>query len=129
MKRVQSIVYLLSIVLIFTGLYANQAPQDTGKPKENTSSDENCQPALVKGKVAPKPLYRDPVYDGAADPVLCWNYQEKKWLMFYTNRRANVADAEGVSWVHGTPIGIAESSDGGATWTYRCTANIGYKKG
>jgi beta-xylosidase len=22
----------------------------------------------------------------------------------------------GVAWVHGTPIGIAESSDGGATW-------------
>ena len=33
--------------------------------------------------------------------------------MFYTNRRANVTDAPGVSWVHGTPIGIAESSDGG----------------
>jgi hypothetical protein len=31
--------------------------------------------------------------------------------------------------VHGTPIGIAESGDGGATWTYRCDANIGYKKG
>lgn len=26
-----------------------------------------AQPA---GKIAPKPLYRDPVYDGAADPVL-----------------------------------------------------------
>ncbi len=79
-------------------------------------------------KVAPKPLYRDPVYDGAADPVLCWNRQEKKWFMFYTNRRANITDARGVSWVHGTPIGIAESSDGGATWKYRCNANIGYKK-
>jgi len=28
--------------------------------------------------------------------------------------------------VHGTPIGIAESADAGATWTYRGTANIGY---
>jgi len=81
------------------------------------------------GKVAPKPLYRDPVYDGAADPVLCWNLKEKKWFMFYTNRRANVTDSNGVSWVHGTPIGIAQSSDGGASWTYRCDANIGYKKG
>jgi hypothetical protein len=82
-----------------------------------------------EGKVASKPLYRDPVYDGAADPVLVWHPDEKKWLMFYTNRRANVPEAEGVSWVHGTPIGIAESSDGGASWTYRGTANIRYQKG
>lgn len=82
-----------------------------------------------QGKLAPKPLYRDTIYDGAADPVLCWNKQEQKWFMFYTNRRANVDAAMGVSWVHGTPIGIAESADGGATWTYRCDANIDYKKG
>ena len=81
------------------------------------------------GKIAEKPLFRDPVYDGAADPVLCWNRKEKKWFMLYTNRRANVPDAVGVSWVHGTPIGIAESSDLGATWKYRTTAKIGYEKG
>jgi hypothetical protein len=83
----------------------------------------------LQPKLAAKPLFRDPVYDGAADPVVCWNKQEKKWFMFYTNRRANVQEARGVSWVHGTPIGIAESSDGGATWKYRGTANIDYKKG
>jgi beta-xylosidase len=46
--------------------------------------------------------------------------------MLYTNRRANVPVAEtpGVTWVHGTPIGIAESTDGGATWNYRGTADI-----
>lgn len=87
------------------------------------------QEVSLQGKIAAKPLYRDSVYDGAADPVLCWNSREKKWLMFYTNRRANVKEARGVTWVHGTPIGIAESSDGGATWTYRCDANIDYKKG
>ena len=74
------------------------------------------------GRIADKPLFRDPVHDGAADPVLCWNRAEKKWFMFYTNRRANVPDTKGVSWVHGTKIGIAESSDGGATWKYRGTA-------
>ncbi len=79
-----------------------------------------------EGTVAPKPLFRDPVYDGAADPVLCWNRAEGKWFMFYTNRRANVAGARGVTWVHGTPIGIAESSNGGATWTYRGQADISY---
>src|SRR3972149_1553132 len=66
-----------------------------------------------RGGVAPKPLYRDPVFDGAADPVVIWNPRVERWWMFYTNRRANVPDLGGVSWVHGTPIGIAESADGG----------------
>jgi hypothetical protein len=47
--------------------------------------------------------------------------------MFYTNRRATDTAATGVTWVHGTRIGIAESGDGGATWTYRDTANINYR--
>ena len=68
------------------------------------------------GRVAPKPLYRDPVFDGAADPVVIWNPPAKAWWMFYTNRRANVAGLSGVAWGHGTPIGIAESTDGGASW-------------
>ena len=80
------------------------------------------------GKPAPKPLFRDPVHDGAADPAVIWNQGEKKWFMLYTNRRANLAPAEvdGVSWVHGTKIGIAESSDRGATWTYHGTASIAH---
>ena len=83
--------------------------------------------AKEKGKIADKPLFRDPVYDGAADPVLVWNKAEKKWFMFYTNRRANIEDPDGVKWVHGTRIGIAESVDGGATWQYRDTCNINYR--
>ena len=79
-----------------------------------------------EGKVAAKPLFRDPVYDGAADPVVIWNSAEKKWFMFYTNRRANLTNGvDGVTWVHGTKIGIAESSDG-ATWKYRGTADIAH---
>ena len=69
-----------------------------------------------EAKVAAKPLYVDPVYDGAADPVVIWNAKRQRWWMFFTNRRANQPDLPGVSWVHGTPIGIAESSDGGANW-------------
>lgn len=76
------------------------------------------------GRVAPKPLFRDPVHDGAADPVLIWNRREQKWFMFYTNRRANLTNSVGVAWVHGTAIGIAESADGGARWKYRGTAAI-----
>lgn len=75
-------------------------------------------------KIASKPLYRDPVYDGAADPVVIRNQKENKWFMFYTNRRANVEELDGVTWVHGTRIGIAESTDEGLTWQYRDTANI-----
>jgi hypothetical protein len=76
--------------------------------------------------VADKPLYRDPVYDGAADPVVIYNQQKKKWWMFYTNRRAASNDTVGVRWCHGTRIGIAESDDG-AKWTYVDTTDIGYR--
>ena len=81
----------------------------------------------AQGKLADKPLFVDPVYDGAADPVVIWNHAEKKWFMLYTNRRANMQGLPGVSWAHGTRIGIAESSDGGATWKYRGTCNIRYR--
>jgi Glycosyl hydrolases family 43 len=79
---------------------------------------------------APKPLYRDPVHDGAADPSLIWNRAEKKWMMFYTNRRADVPSPtpKDVAWVHGTQIGIAESKDAGVTWKYAGTAKIPYGK-
>src|SRR5260221_12424110 len=79
--------------------------------------------AGATGKVATKPLYRDPVFDGAADPSIIYNRAEKKWLMFYTNRRANAPGLTAVTWVHGTPIGIAESSDG-AEWKYRGTVDF-----
>lgn len=74
--------------------------------------------------VASRPLFRDPVYDGAADPVVIWNRRTSTWWMFYTNRRANRADLPDIAWIHGTRIGIAESVDGGATWRYRGVAAI-----
>lgn len=80
-----------------------------------------------QGKLAPKPLFVDPVYDGAADPVVIWNRKAKKWYMLYTNRRANAEGLDGVSWVHGTRIGVAESRDGGANWTYVDTCDIDYR--
>ncbi len=74
---------------------------------------------------APVPLYRDPVYDGAADVSTIYDRAHKRWTMFYTNRRATLklADPKDVSWVHGTPIGIATSKDG-AHWKYSGTAKI-----
>jgi hypothetical protein len=88
-----------------------------------------CGQSPPPGKAAPKPLYRDPVYDAPTDPVLCFNSHEKKWFMFYTSRRATEPNTPGVTWVHGSRIGIAESSDGGATWKYKGTADIDYTGG
>ncbi|MDP9051241.1 MAG: family 43 glycosylhydrolase [Acidobacteriota bacterium] len=81
------------------------------------------QVTVPKG-AASVPLFRDPVHDGAADPVVVWNRQRKAWWMLYTNRRADLNDNSGVTWVHGTRIGIAESSDGGAHWKYVSEADI-----
>lgn len=79
----------------------------------------------AEGIVAPKPLYVDPTYDGAADPIIVQNRDNGLWYMFYTNRRATITDEPGVCWVHGTPIGIATSSDR-AHWTYLQDAHIGF---
>jgi beta-xylosidase len=88
-----------------------------------------AQPPRQRGVTAPKPLFRDPEFDGAADPVVVWNFAERRWYMFYTNRRAKMPETEidGVSWVHGTKIGIAESRNG-AEWTHKGTANIDLAK-
>jgi hypothetical protein len=74
-------------------------------------------PAAIAAAV-PAPLYRDPVYDGAADPVVVWNAPRRLWSMFYTQRRARL-NLPGVEWGHGTEVGVAESSDEGMTWVYK----------
>jgi len=99
-----------------TPLGPNQLPNDTDIPLENIIFSPP-PPAAV-------PLFRDPIHDGAADPVVIWNRARKRWWMLYTNRRADLADNNGVTWVHGTRIGIAESSDGGANWNYLAEADI-----
>ncbi len=81
--------------------------------------------AFAQKGVVPKPLFDDPVYHGAADPVIIYNKAKKKWGMFYTNRRASIEDST-VQWVHGTRIGIAESKDG-VKWKYGDTANINFR--
>jgi hypothetical protein len=73
-------------------------------------------------RLVPAPLFRDPVFDGAADPTLVYNRAEKCWWMLYTNRRATVVEAKGLAWVHGTDLGIASTPDNGVTWKYRGTA-------
>lgn len=75
----------------------------------------NMQPGDAVMKA---PLFRDPIYDGAADPVVVWNRELKEWWMIYTNRRAT-AEGSGVAWAHGTDLGVAVSRDGGQNWLYR----------
>lgn len=69
-------------------------------------------------EAAAAPLFRDPVLDGATDPVVVYHRELEQWWMFYTQRRA-AAGGPGVSWVHGSDIGVAVSTDGGASWLYR----------
>jgi hypothetical protein len=88
-----------------------------------TISPELLRSVLAQSSAA-VPLFRDPIHDGAADPVVVWNRARKTWWMLYTNRRADLDDNSGVTWVHGTRIGIAESSDGGANWKYVSEADI-----
>ncbi|WP_295575669.1 hypothetical protein [uncultured Microbacterium sp.] len=64
-------------------------------------------------------LYRDPVYDGATDPLVV--IAGREWWMFYTQRRATHPDpGPAVAWVHGSRIGVARSADG-TEWTYAGT--------
>ena len=78
---------------------------------------------------APAPLFRDPIYDGAADPSVIWNDKTDEWWIFYTQRRASVP-SQGVSWCYGTKIGIAASSDEGRTWYYKGTcAGMDFEEG
>jgi hypothetical protein len=81
--------------------------------------------AAATSPVAPKPLFRDPVHDGAADPSTVYDPKTREWVMFYTNRRADLPmeDAKDARWVHGTAIGTARSKDG-AHWRYGGVAAI-----
>ena len=89
---------------------------------------QEIQQGIPKNRIAPAPLFRDPVTDGAADPVLIWNRQEKKWWMLYSQRRANV-EAPDVAYCYGTDIGVASAEDNGNTFVYRGTLDLEFEKG
>ena len=77
---------------------------------------------------APAPLFRDPIYDGAADPVLVYNPTKKEWWMFYTQRRANMQLAN-VAFCYGTAIGVAVTADHGQTWVYKGAPKLEFEEG
>ncbi len=78
-------------------------------------------------KSVPSPLYRDPIYDGAADPMIIKNEQTNEYFMFYTQRRANQF-VTGVSFAHGTAIGVAVSENG-ADWHYLGALDLNFEFG
>mgnify|MGYP003310821448 FL=1 len=80
----------------------------------------------VEYREAENPLFIDPVYNGSTDPMVCYNPTTESYYMYYTSRRSNVPGLGGIESVHGSPIGMAESKDGGATWEYIGNANIDY---
>lgn len=84
--------------------------------------------ASAQNHKAPAPMYRDPITDGAADPVVFWNHKEQCWWMFYTQRRANSETAD-VAYCYGNPIGVAQSDDNGASWYYRGTLDLDFEPG
>lgn len=75
----------------------------------------------------PSPLYKDPVYNGAADPMIIRKESDGLYYMFYTQRRSNQF-VEGVSYAYGTAIGVAESSDG-SDWHYRGALDLNFEFG
>ena len=60
--------------------------------------------------------FHDPVDDGATDPTVIRERATGEWVMFYTQRRPS-ARGSGVTWVHGSRIGVARSPDG-RRWRY-----------
>ncbi|MXV51004.1 family 43 glycosylhydrolase [Pedobacter sp. HMF7647] len=77
---------------------------------------------------AASPLFRDPIYDGAADPVVVYNQQEKSWWMMYTQRRANV-QSDDVAFCYGTKIGVAVSKDNGQSFVYKGALELEFETG
>ncbi|NMA66918.1 MAG: glycosyl hydrolase [Clostridiaceae bacterium] len=65
------------------------------------------------------PLFNDPIFNGAADPTIFWNHEEKQWWIVYT-QRMHSAPGPGTTPIHGSKLGVASSPDG-HDWLYRGT--------
>lgn len=102
----------------------------TAQPAQNIAGDTSEKlrlPATFEIARAPAPLFRDPVYDGAADPEIIWNHNTQEWWIFYTNRRAT-AQKGGAEWAYANPIGVAASKDG-REWKHLGYCSFGNEKG
>ncbi len=75
----------------------------------------------------PSPLYKDPIYNGAADPMIIRKESNGNYYMFYTQRRSN-QNVENVSFAYGTAIGVAESFDC-EDWHYLGALDLNFEFG
>lgn len=94
-----------------------------GSPGPDLRPDPTVGHPVPGADAATAPLFRDPIFDGAADPTVIWNPHEGAWWMFYTNRRTTITLEQGLSWLFGSDIGVASSADGGSSWQYRGTVD------
>lgn len=92
----------------------------------NTLPDEASPSFAIEE--APAPLFRDPIFDGAADPSVMWNPEREEWWIVYTQRRATV-DVPGRGWIHGSDVGVATSADEGRRFLYRGTLELDFEPG
>lgn len=79
---------------------------------------------LADRDVASSPLYRDPLFDGAHDPEMVWNYAEQCYWLLYLQNRYNIplTDPAPLGRTSLTDIGLASTPDGGRSWIYRGVA-------
>lgn len=82
----------------------------------NVNTSDNKQTA-GRFEIAKAQMFDDPIWHGAADPTPIWNAAEKKWFIYYTQRRAALSPSERVEYCHGSAVGIATSTDG-VEWKY-----------
>lgn len=75
----------------------------------------------------PAPLYKDPIFNGPADPMIIRKESDGLFYLFYTQRRST-QQVEGVSYCYGTAIGVAESRDG-HSWHYRGALDLDFEFG
>ena len=66
-----------------------------------------AEAAASRSRVAPAPLYRDPVHDGAADATLIWNRAEKCWwMLIYFVHQAEKEAAYRHAWLQIAQLGF-----------------------
>jgi len=117
-----AVMLTLGIVVLLASPAAIGAQVPTDLPRvpdaiHQAAAAGAAAPVRIDIGAAPAPLYDDPVWHGASDPVVIWMPGKGEWWMYYTQRRATLPDARGVDWVHGSAIAIATSADG-LNWKY-----------
>ena len=118
---------LLAALLTLAAATGAAVAEEPAKPHAPATGFAVAPAGSFDVEHAPAPLFRDPVFDGAADPSVVYDDADGSWTIYYTQRRAGVV-CPGVAWCYGTKIGIAKSTDQGRSWKYLGTAK-GVTKG